>query len=400
MVADRSLARLKVVLITGFDPWAVGNGSSMRARRWCDALGGAAEFEAFVIPAVATEAVSPYRRVPLPDEAEVIAKARLLMAPRWRDWHLRTSPLPMVPAAVPAWMGRELLAHLTWKPDVVVAFKMAVAAAAADLALECAAPLVVDLDDDEATLQAQMGGGEAADLERLLAGVAQLATVLTVASPTDAAAITERVATPVMATPVMVVPNVVAIPPTTPQPGPGRAMYVANFDYGPNRASARWLVQRVLPHVEDIEELAVIGPFSENLSLDPPARAYGKVPSLEAHYAAATVVACPVVAGSGTSIKVIEAMAYGRAVVTNSIGARGLDLQSGVHAVVTDHPREFAAALSLLAAVPMVAATLGARGRALVAERYSAEVGSAAMVAAVEAAVAAPSAGTATFGPR
>ena len=71
--------------------------------------------------------------------------------------------------------------------------------------------------------------------------------------------------------------------------------------------------------------------------------------------------------------------------------------------MVTDRPSEFAEALSMLAAVPTVAAALGARGRWLVAERYSAEVGSAAMVAAVEAAVAAvaaPSAGTATFGRR
>jgi len=247
-------------------------------------------------------------------------------------------------------------------------------------------PLVVDLDDDEATLGVSVGRADADAVERLLQGVADLATVLTLASDTDAAAVAARVATAVQ-----VVPNVVSVPPPG-QPGqPGQALYVANFDYAPNRQSARWLLDEVLPHVTALRELAIVGPFSQQLmvasSAAPLVVAHGKVPHLDPYYAAASVVLCPVLAGSGTSIKVIEALAHGRAVVTTTVGARGLGLVHGEHAMITDDPHEFAAVVSRLSAVPAEAAALGARGRALVAERYSDAAGDAAMVASVLAAL-------------
>ena len=371
--------------MTGFDPLAVGNGSSMRANRWCHALEGAGAFDAFVVTAVESDAVSSYVRIEAPDPDEARAGAHHLVAPRWREWMMRASPLPHGASRVPAWLGRGLLEHLTFRPDVVVAFKMAVAPVAADLAIECGVPLVVDIDDDEAGMEAALGGRHADALERLLQGTAELATVLTVASPLDAAAVAARVAPPVL-----VVPNVVELPSPLPPGTPGRVMYVANFNYGPNQHSARWLDREVLHRLEGIDELSVIGRDSDKLGLHPPAVAHGIVPSLEPFYAASPVVACPVIAGSGTSIKVIEGLAHGRAVVTTVIGARGLPLVHGEHAVITDDPSAFAAAVSRLLAAPEEAAALGARGRALVTERYSDESGATAMTSAVLAALGVP----------
>ena len=380
--------------MTGFDPLAVGNGSSMRANRWCHALEGAGAFDAFVVTAVESDAVSSYVRIEAPDPDEARAGAHHLVAPRWREWMMRASPLPHGASRVPAWLGRGLLEHLTFRPDVVVAFKMAVAPVAADLAIECGVPLVVDIDDDEAGMEAALGGRHADALERLLQGTAELATVLTVASPLDAAAVAARVAPPVL-----VVPNVVELPSPLPPGTPGRVMYVANFNYGPNQHSARWLDQHVLPLLREVDELAVIGRDADELGLGSPAVAYGRVPSLEPFYAEAAVVACPVLAGSGTSIKVLEGLAHGRAVVTTPIGARGLPLVHGEHAIITDDPHAFAAAVDRLAHSPDEAAALGARGRALVAERYSVAAGAAAMAAAVSAGLAgAPEAGTSGAG--
>ena len=130
---------------------------------------------------------------------------------------------------------------------------MAVAPVAADLAIECGVPLVVDIDDDEAGMEAALGGRHADALERLLQGTAELATVLTVASPLDVAAVAARVAPPVL-----VVPNVVELPSPLPPGTPGRVMYVANFNYGPNQHSARWLDQHVLPLLREVDELSLI----------------------------------------------------------------------------------------------------------------------------------------------
>lgn len=376
-------AQLRVVLVSAFDPWAVGNGSSMRARRWCDALEAAGSLEVRVVPVVASDASSPYPRVPLPDDDQSARHASRLMETRWREWMVRTSPLPPAAAKAPAWLGRALTGDLPWQPDLVVAFKMAVAPMAADLAMECAVPLVVDLDDDEAELARTRGGAHAAALERLLRGVGDLATIVTVASPHDAAAVARRVVAPVR-----VVPNTIVLPAPSEKTGlPGRVLYVANFDYEPNCEAARWLLAGVVPHVDWLDQLSIVGALGEQLGAGPPAVALGRVADLAPQYRDASVVVCPVLTGSGTSIKVIEALAHGCAVVTTSVGARGLGLVSGEQALVADDPLEFAAEVSRLLADSVAAAALGARGRSFVESRYSAADGSAAITAAVAEAV-------------
>ena len=373
-----------MLLVAAFDPWAVGNGSSMRARRWCDALQLAAgSFDAVVVPVVASDAASPYRRLVLPDDAAKVRNAALLLQPRWRDWMVRTAPLPPLAERAPAWMGRELLTGLPWRPDLVVAFKLAVAPMAADLAMECEVPLVVDLDDDEVALAQLDGNSHAPALERLQRGVGELAGVLTVASPVDAEAVRERVAAPVH-----VVPNCVYVPEPCPEPGePGGALYVANFGYAPNREAADWFRSQVLPLVRGLRELAVVGAGGERVGFGGVARAHGRVAQLDPFYREASVVVCPLLRGSGTSIKVVEALAHGRAVVTTTVGARGLGLVPGEHAVVCDDPREFADHVGRLLAHPDDAEAMGARGRALVAARYSAPAGATAMAGAAAAAL-------------
>ncbi|MDP2292326.1 MAG: glycosyltransferase family 4 protein [Actinomycetota bacterium] len=374
---------LRVVLLTAFDPWAVGNGSSMRARRWCEALESCGSLQVRVVPVVASNSASPYVRVILPDDDEAARNVAHLMSVRWRDWMVRAAPLPPAAASAPAWLGSALVAELPWKPDVVVAFKMAVAPMAADLAQECGVPLVVDLDDDEAELARACGDEQAAALERLLQGVGELAVTVTMASPLDAATVAPRVRAAVQ-----VVPNTVELPDLPEAAGMrGRALYVANFGYRPNREAARWLLDAVVPHIEGLQQLTLVGALGDRLDAGAPVVALGRVDDPATHYRDASVALCPVLTGSGTSIKVIEAMAHGRAVVTTSVGARGLGLVPGEHAVVVDHATDFAAAVTRLLADPDSAAALGIRGRAVVAARYSAAEGVAAMTAAVGAAV-------------
>lgn len=382
-----SLAGRRVLLVSAFDPWAVGNGSSLRARRWCDALAAAVapggHLDVVVVPVVHSEARSPYRRLALPTDDDVIAGAPRLLTPRWREWMVRVAPLPAAASRAPAWLGDEVLAGLAAAPDLVVAFKMAVAPAAAHAAMECGVPLVVDLDDDEAALAAGRGDPQGPALERLLRGVGDLATVVTVASPDDLEPVQQRV----MAA-VHLVPNVVDVPALLPAAPAGTAVYVANFGYRPNQEAATWLRDEVVPGVRGLTRLSVVGAGGDRINWRPPTQAAGRVPDVRPWYAGAAVAVCPVLSGGGTSIKVIEAMAHGRAVITTPVGARGLGLRPGEHAVVAPDAAAFAAAWTRLATDPRAAAVLGERGRAFVSERYSPEVGAASMSAAAGAAVA------------
>src|SRR5262249_53700019 len=85
----------------------------------------------------------------------------------------------------------------------------------------------------------------------------------------------------------------------------------------------------------------------------------------------AAVYVVPLRAGSGTRIKIFEALAMGKAVVSTSVGAEGLALESGRHFIAADAPHDFADAVVGLLRDPIRRKSLGHAGRALVETNYS-----------------------------
>ncbi|MGK2950561.1 MAG: glycosyltransferase family 4 protein, partial [Acidimicrobiales bacterium] len=148
-----------------------------------------------------------------------------------------------------------------------------------------------------------------------------------------------------------------------------------NLTYGPNIDGARWLVHEVLPLLPDHVDVHLVGPAA------PPVRAlggarvivHGAVEELEPHYAEADVVAVPLRTGSGTRIKVLEAFALGRPVVSTGLGAAGLPVRDGVDALLAEEPTAFARAL-VVALDPDRAGPLVASARTLIADAYDARV--------------------------
>jgi len=130
-------------------------------------------------------------------------------------------------------------------------------------------------------------------------------------------------------------------------------LYVAHFAYPPNREGLRWFLAEVWPLVVSRNSdafLNIVGvckndAFVKFITAQPHTRYLGFVPSLDAVYRDATVCINPCGAGSGTQIKVIEAMCYGRVVVTTGFGARGwADLINACGCpVITNSVSEFAA---------------------------------------------------------
>jgi glycosyltransferase involved in cell wall biosynthesis len=96
----------------------------------------------------------------------------------------------------------------------------------------------------------------------------------------------------------------------------------------------------------------------------------GSVPDLEPYYRRAALVAVPMRLGGGTRIKVLEALAHGKALVTTSIGAEGLSLRSGEALEIADGPDAFADACVRLLGDAAARRRLAENGRARVLERY------------------------------
>lgn len=154
-------------------------------------------------------------------------------------------------------------------------------------------------------------------------------------------------------------------------------VFVGLLSYEPNADALRHLVRDVLPlvHREQPDlDLVVVGrgASSELAALaDGRVRFAGGVPDVRPFVAGAAISVVPLRAGSGTRLKILEAMALGRPVVSTSVGAEGLDLVDGTHALIADGAEAFAAAILSLLSAPGRADEMGRAGRRLVESRYA-----------------------------
>jgi glycosyltransferase involved in cell wall biosynthesis len=128
-------------------------------------------------------------------------------------------------------------------------------------------------------------------------------------------------------------------------------LFVGSVDYQPNYAGLRWFIEHVLWRLQHTVPtvLDVVGSKRRELPHVAGVSYHGQVRSVLPFYERAHVAIVPVLFGSGTRLKVVEAMALGRPVVATPIGAEGLPIDAGVHYLAADQPTPFADALARLA---------------------------------------------------
>jgi glycosyltransferase involved in cell wall biosynthesis len=158
---------------------------------------------------------------------------------------------------------------------------------------------------------------------------------------------------------------------------PGRIVFVGALRHQPNANGALWFVRDVLPRVRRSvpdATLALVGadPSPAVLGLaSSVVTVTGKVEDVRPWLAEAAVVVVPLFAGGGTRLKILEALAMAKPVVSTSIGAEGLDLNGDEHLVLADDRETFANAVRRLLANPEEAQALGQRGREAVLAKYA-----------------------------
>jgi glycosyltransferase involved in cell wall biosynthesis len=144
----------------------------------------------------------------------------------------------------------------------------------------------------------------------------------------------------------------------------GRVLFVGPRAYQANEHGLRWFLGTVWPGIlAAVPEarLRVVGLGWHGFGEWPAVEFAGWRPALVDEYANAAVVVAPVFAGGGTNLKVVEAMAAGRPVVTSVVGARGLPESSGLCAA--SDSRAFAAELRALLVGPALAVRAGEANR-------------------------------------
>ena len=164
-------------------------------------------------------------------------------------------------------------------------------------------------------------------------------------------------------------------------------LFVGVMNYPPNAQAADTLVRDIWPTVHarvPHARLIIAGGNPELLrsyrAADASVTFTGFVDDLAALYAQARVVCCPIFYGSGTRIKIIEAAAYARAIVSTTLGAEGLVFENGTELVLRDSLAQLAEECVRLLQDPAAAERLGTAAR----ERARATYERSAVVAQLE----------------
>ena len=180
-------------------------------------------------------------------------------------------------------------------------------------------------------------------------------------------------------TPVTVVPNGVdtqAISVSQAPPLAHRMIFVGQMSWFPNRDGVAWFLDEILPRIVKARPDAQFALVGKNAGLHVPSSVAGNVQllgfvdDLVPVMQQAAVYVVPLRAGSGTRLKVLEAMAFGKAIVTTHIGSEGIALDDGENAIYADSVEDFAAAVLRVMDDPALVARLGARARELAVARY------------------------------
>jgi glycosyltransferase involved in cell wall biosynthesis len=162
-----------------------------------------------------------------------------------------------------------------------------------------------------------------------------------------------------------------------PEARPPVVLFVGSYRHPPNTDAALRLVRQIMPlvwmrHPEATVELVGELPPPEIRALDGPAvRVTGLVPSVAVHLARAAVVTAPLRLGGGMRVKVVEALAAGKAVVSTALGAEGLAARHGQELLIADTDQALADAICSLLDDEAERRRLGHRAHAWAAREVS-----------------------------
>jgi glycosyltransferase involved in cell wall biosynthesis len=189
---------------------------------------------------------------------------------------------------------------------------------------------------------------------------------------------------------IAVVPNGVdtdAFRPAETLPEAERVVFLGGYSWYPNRDGMEFFAAEVLPLIRERRpgaEIRWVGKapddvrssYRERWGID----MVGYVDDIRpyVHEAACSIV--PLRFGGGTRLKILDAWAMGKAVVSTTIGCEGLDTRDGENILVADSARDFADAVVRCLEDPALCARLGAAARATAEETYSWDVIGASLV--------------------
>ncbi|HXI32800.1 MAG TPA: glycosyltransferase family 4 protein [Gemmatimonadales bacterium] len=158
----------------------------------------------------------------------------------------------------------------------------------------------------------------------------------------------------------------------------GRVVFVGPTYSHPNRDAVEFFLQEIWPRIgaaDPATSLQLVGRSAPadraRYDAEPGVQVLGQVPDIRPPLTQARCVVVPIRIGGGTRIKILDAWALGKAVVSTSIGCEGLDAVDGENILIRDTPGDFAAAVLEVLHDARLRAHLERNARCTALERYS-----------------------------
>jgi len=178
------------------------------------------------------------------------------------------------------------------------------------------------------------------------------------------------------------IPNIVDVneyQPDLASEQPNRLLYCGAMNWYPNQDAVQFFAGAILPELRRrAPEVRLVAAgrkpsedFRKRFASLRELEFTGTVPDMHPEFAKAAVFVVPLRIAGGTRLKILEAAAMARPIVSTRIGAEGLDFVDGEEIVLADNPHEFAAAVARLLADPARRMALGQAARRRVERQYS-----------------------------
>jgi glycosyltransferase involved in cell wall biosynthesis len=166
------------------------------------------------------------------------------------------------------------------------------------------------------------------------------------------------------------------------EPSYKQMIFVGAMTYYPNVEAMLYFCNEILPLIRtslpDIK-LLIIGkdPPRSILRLgdDPQIKVIGYVPDVRPYIAESCVYISPLLSGSGIKVKIMEALAMGKAIVATPIAVEGIGVKNGQHVLIASNPEEFANCVVMLFKDPQLRRMLEINARQFAEESFSPEAG-------------------------
>lgn len=153
-----------------------------------------------------------------------------------------------------------------------------------------------------------------------------------------------------------------------------KIFHIGSMNWGPNKEGVNWFVDSIYPLIKDADvkvHLAgrempgyLLDLSKENLII------YKEVEDAKAFMMDNDIMIVPLLSGSGIRIKIIEAMAHGKAVISTTVGAEGINYTHNKDIIIADTAEEIAQQLIDLSQNPEKVKSLGENARKLIEDEY------------------------------